>query len=353
MIYIHVPFCRSFCTYCDFYSEIACKGRDAAQIAAYTDSLCREIASRRSEIEPTLSTNTLYIGGGTPSVLPLGVLEQIVSEIGIKSYDEFTIEVNPDDINSIEYVRGLKNLGVNRISMGVQSFDDQILKWMNRRHDSASALRAYGLLGSEFENISLDLIFGLSNMGMDTLEGSLRQAVSLRPKHISAYQLSIESGSALGKMVEEGRYVECADGLCEEQYALICKYLADAGYRHYEISSWALPGFEAVHNAAYWSREKYVGFGPGAHSFDGACRSWNSEELCDWIRNFEILSSLEAREEEIMLGLRTAKGVAANLLDSNVLDVMIGQGLLLRSGDRVRIPECRFFVSDDIISQLI
>lgn len=337
MIYLHIPFCKSFCTYCDFYSEL-CSGKGLQQVQNFVEGVFREIDERREEIDAVRaqSVKTLYVGGGTPSVIPLEALQSIVVKLGYKDYDEFTVEVNPDDITSggEEYVRELKSLGVNRVSMGVQSFDDGILKWMNRRHTSAGAFNAFKLLRKAgFGNISIDLIFGLSQLGEKKWIETIRKALDLCPEHISAYQLSIEEGSALAGMVRDGRYTEAPEEQCRSQYDILCRELGKAGYNHYEISNFARPGFEAVHNSAYWKRLPYVGLGPGAHSLrlvPEQVRSWNSQTLDSWTRSGEILTDKEIREERIMLGLRTKEGV-----------------------DGMSIPEDKWFVSDDIISNLI
>ena len=393
MVYLHVPFCRSFCTYCDFYSEIACRDRDAQLFEAYTVAVCAEAARRRGEIEATRGLDTLYIGGGTPSVLPLSVFKRIVDRIGPPAtpradgnyfsdrfaekpisappsttpahcrapFTEFTVEVNPEDIveKGGAYVRGLLGLGVNRVSMGVQSLDDGILRWMNRRHDAARARQAYRILrNAGVENVSVDLIFGLSQLSETIFAETLDEIVRWRPEHISAYQLSIEESSALGRMVREGRYEEASQEQCAAQYRLLCDVLRAAGYVHYEISNWALPGREAVHNSGYWSRLPYVGLGPGAHSFDGTTRSWNptslrhSGELPP--ETTEALSEAEVREETIMLGLRTARGIPEGLADAVRTAEMLADGRLVRTAEgRLRIPEDRWFVSDDIMADLI
>ena len=404
MVYLHVPFCRSFCTYCDFYSEIACRGRDAQLFEDFTAAVCAEASLRRDEIEATRDLNTLYIGGGTPSVLPPSLLRRLVASLmtGGAPFTEFTVEVNPEDIveKGAAYVRGLLELGVNRVSMGVQSLDDGILRWMNRRHDAAHARQAFRILrDAGVKNISVDLIFGLSQLSEATLTDTLREIVAWRPEHVSAYQLSIEEGSALGKLVREGRYEEASQEQCAAQYRLLCDGLRAAGYGHYEISNWALPGFEAVHNSAYWTRHPYVGLGPGAHSFDGKVRSWNKDALppataatapgnrasklaCSptpctpfqgdstlsggFVRGAvsggswplrggqERLSEEEAREETVMLGLRTARGVAEGLLAADKAAAMLADGLLERlPGGQIRIPENHWFVSDDIIADLL
>ena len=399
MIYVHVPFCRSFCTYCGFYSEI-CSRRETQQVqnrffGDYADAVCAEIEARRAEIAAARSgsagqtgislPDTLYFGGGTPSVLPTDVLKRIVEALGPSDYEEFTIEVNPDDIVSggTFYAAALRDLGVNRISMGVQSFDDGILRWMNRRHDAAQAREAFRLLrAAGFGNISIDLIFGLSQLSDGLWQETLAEALALRPEHISAYQLSIEDDSALDEMVRDGRYAEASDEQCRRQYDTLCRMLSEAGYHHYEISNWALPGREAVHNSAYWRRVPYVGLGPGAHSFSlsvsgsrffpSSCsgiRSWNSQELARrdasgklllWHSECEALSEREAAEETIMLALRTSRGLPLSLLcrlsPSAPVDSLLADGslqLIPSTDPWIRIPEDHFFISDAIISRLL
>jgi oxygen-independent coproporphyrinogen-3 oxidase len=397
VIYIHVPFCRSFCTYCDFYSELAPRCRRdedlRAQVglfARYADAVCAEVGVRRGDVSSEV--NTLYIGGGTPSVLPLSVLSRVVGSVsGFGPFDEFTVEVNPEDVveRGLEYAVGLRGLGVNRVSMGVQSFDDSVLRWMNRRHSAAGAVEAFGILrAAGFSNISVDLIFGLSQLSSGQWRDTVARAIGLGAEHVSAYQLSVESGSALGKLVARGRYVEASDEVCAGQYGVLCDMLAEAGYGHYEVSNFARPGFEARHNGAYWRRVPYVGLGPGAHSLRGNVRSWNGDSLDGYLKRwsgapsgavseassgtfsetssvapsgdsdgFEVLSEAQVVEETIMLGLRTAEGVDRGYLlghcPASVIDRLFDSGSLEISGDRIRIPESRFFVSDDIISDLI
>lgn len=415
MIYLHVPFCGSFCTYCDFYSEI-CRSRQAFN--EYADAVIAEIRDRRKELEMNMSAqdavNTLYIGGGTPSVLPLDVLSRIVGAVSqteqlslvtepvevttpTELFDEFTVEVNPEDIveKGREYVRGLLALGVNRISMGIQSFNDDILRWMNRRHDAVNAVKAFHILReSGVRNISIDLIFGISQLTDETWKDTIEKALELSPEHISAYQLSIEEGSALAKMVADGRYVEASEEQCRRQYDILCRCLGRSGYHHYEISNFAKPGFEAVHNSAYWRRAPYIGLGPGAHSLTGNVRSWNSQELphrqqdetsscnpdrissCNpdstscqtssrnpsgklatYSRNFETLSPEDIRVERIMLSLRTDKGLEAaelySLAGRTLINSLLSEGALEKQGGSIRIPESRLFTSDEIIRELI
>ncbi len=438
MIYVHIPFCKSFCTYCGFYSETsACYGR-------YVEALLGEIDSRKSEFDATMDVNTLYIGGGTPSVMPLPLLCRVVEalkdESGSRKFDEFTVELNPEDViqRGEAYAEALLGMGVTRASMGVQSFDDVVLRWMNRRHDAETAVRAYRILEkSGFRNISIDLIFGLPELGPDSqtrhsdsqskhsdslsgrftghrgkdgyvplLDERLWRETILRaldisasgmlPSHISAYQLSVEPDSALDGMIVDGRCREASEESCARQYEILCEELSAAGYHHYEISNFALPGMEARHNSAYWRHVPYVGLGPGAHSLsilpDGhRCRSWNSPDLklyletfaplgqrdtgCSGQRNaeyenLETLSPVQLGIENVMLGLRTSLGCPlpelVSACDRARLDSAISSGRLVPvsgsselsgledgAAQYYRIPEKYFFISDGIISELL
>lgn len=358
MVYLHIPFCKSFCTYCGFYSEVLCKKDEGSSFELYADRLCDEINKRKEEISATSLTDTLYIGGGTPSVLPLSVLERIVAALEKDRYTEFTIEVNPEDVieRKASYLKGLKDLCVNRISLGVQSLNDDILRWMNRRHCAATARNAFfALRDVGFHNISVDIIFGVAGLKKDMLRETLTEICKLSPEHISAYQLGIDEGSTLSEMVTKGQYTEAAEDECAEQYRMLCSMLRDAGYEHYEISNWAKPGFASIHNSAYWQRVPYIGIGAGAHSFDGKnCRSWNSPDFRKWTLEKEFLSPTEEREEEIMLGLRTSKGIPTSLCRRKDVENLILEKALIRSedGTRIRIPEDRFFVADEIIREL-
>ena len=360
----------------------------------YAEALSEEISLRKQEIGAVAfakdTVNTLYIGGGTPSVLPLSVLGDVVNALsaaGVSGpFREFTVEVNPEDIveKGPEYVEGLLRLGVNRVSMGVQSFDDGILRWMNRRHNAANAVKAYQMLeDSGVENISIDLIFGLPQLASDLWDETLDKALSisshgLLPKHISSYQLSVEPGSALASLVEKGVWGEASEELCAAQYSRLCEVLKSAGYNHYEISNFALPGYEAVHNSAYWKHIPYVGLGPGAHSYiaEGDCvRKWNEPDIARYfdamaskdlslVQGGEVLDSEQIALEKIMLALRTSEGISEDYLMANcnpsVVAAALEEGNLVRvsaaglrtSDDRLRIPENRFFISDSIISAL-
>lgn len=390
MIYVHIPFCRSFCTYCDFYSEVAsrCRNkedkiRQEALFDRFASALVREVRTRNQEISAGNGINTLYIGGGTPSVLPLDVysrlLDALSQECGRKDFTEFTIEVNPEDIveKGEAYVEGLLRLGVNRISMGVQSFDDGILKFMNRRHTAGQAVKAYRMLESAgVENISIDLIFGLPQLSDELWAQTLEKALDISaygrlPKHISSYQLSVEPGSMLARLVEKGLWAEAPDETCERQYSVLCETLASSGYHHYEISNFAQPGFEALHNSSYWRHVPYVGLGPGAHSYNAvdAVRQGNADNLSSYLDEaskgefFSVQYKEELDEEQlalesVMLGLRTSAGLPEAQLrvscNSAQIDKALACGDLVRIEDGyLRIPEDRFFISDNVILKII
>lgn len=367
-IYIHIPFCQSFCIYCDFYSVTECSKRDL-----YLDALEREIIRRKGDIEGV--PRTIYIGGGTPSLLSACQLDRLKSilerHFDLGEIEEFTIEVNPDDITS-EYAMVLRELGVNRVSMGVQSFDDGNLKWMRRRHTADQAREAYrGLRKAGFDNISMDLIFGYKSSEISDEDAfalwkkDIRAMVDLRPEHISAYQMSVEPGSMLAL---SGKYVEPSQEFCERCYYTLLDMLEGDGYHQYEISNFSLPGFHSKHNSSYWDRVPYLGLGAAAHSFDGVARSWNPSDLKEYIANadagwgegyMETLSADEVLEEKVMLGLRKRRGLMLSEKEYVMLlpqiNKLVSDGHLLHDPDRrhIALPRESLFISDSIITDLL
>ena len=313
-------------------------------------------------------------------MLPLSVFESMLSSlksVGCNAeFEEFTIEVNPEDIveKGHIYVEGLLKLGVNRISMGVQSFDDGTLKWMNRRHNSARAKKAYAILEEAgVKNISIDLIFGLPQLSFDGWKDNLAKALSispsgLLPSHISSYQLSVEEGSALASLMAKGKWSEASDEVCALQYETLCQTLREAGYHHYEISNFAQPGYEARHNSAYWNHTPYIGLGPGAHSYIPDNRKWNNPDLLayieagksgdfSYVQGGEDLTGEQLDLERLMLGLRTSNGLPCDFLETfcskELIEQTIAEGYLkLLENGYLRIPEEHFFISDSIIANL-
>lgn len=374
-IYLHIPFCNSKCIYCGFYSVV---GREIRE--KFVPALRREISLRRNFFNTLPKEQqvikTLYIGGGTPSVLPTATLNEIVTLLKENfifhdSY-EFTVEVNPDDVTK-EYAEGLKGLGVNRVSMGVQSFEDAHLRWMARRHTAKQAEEAFAILrDAGIKNISADLIFGFPLLSMAQWESNLKKLTSLSPEHISAYQLSIDENTALERLAAKGHFIPADEAACSVQYSMLQSLLKEAGYEQYEISNFAKRGFRSCHNSGYWERVPYLGLGPGAHSFIGRKREWNFNSVEDYCRKdlFEIhqgetLTESDVYNETLMLGLRKSEGMAIEKLlkscssaplfyeeSRDVFNRYLSAGLLLREGDNIKIPPGKFFISDGIIRDL-
>ncbi len=355
---------------------------------SYVAALCNEIkfcrdyfkeigeSSSCNEDKIRSSVTTLYIGGGTPSVLTPLQLERIAGAVResfeLSELEEFTIEVNPNDITP-EYARSLVALGVNRVSMGVQSFIDEHLRWMNRRHSAAEGESSYAILREAgISNISLDLIFGYQGLSDGQWEYNIGKAIELAPEHISAYQMSVEPGSALNALVRKGEYSVPPQEVCESQYRLLQQRLQQAGYVQYEISNFARDGYYSKHNSSYWCGIPYLGLGPGAHSYNGSERSWNNESVkkyCAWynntsddvldIRGFEQLTEEDKFNETVMLGLRRACGFSLNALNPSLLkqiepqiEYFVRKGFLIKSGNTICIAQDKLFISDSIIREL-
>ena len=317
MIYLHIPFCHRKCTYCAFYSVVAAGDRQA-----YVDALCKELAMRRHEAGHPVST--VYFGGGTPSVLSVGQLGQIVDALAahydIGAVEEATLEANPEDLTP-EYLHALAALGFfNRISIGVQSFSDSDLKLLNRRHSALQAVEAvHNAFDAGFNNISIDLIYGLPHSDTEQWRENLRQVEQLPVSHLSAYALTIEPGTILAKQVESGRIVTVGEEEVLRQYGALCMWAGAHGFEQYEISNFCRPGCKARHNSRYWDRTPYLGVGAAAHSFDGEYRRWNVADVKQYVESVaaghiaheeEQLGLKDAHNEYLMTALRTVEGIA-------------------------------------------
>ena len=327
-VYVHIPFCASRCSYCDFFStlQLADKG------GPYVEAVLVEARLRKGELHGE-SIKTLYVGGGTPSQLPLLLLSRLVDglrvALDLSGVEEFTVEANPDDVTP-DWCRAVAALGVNRVSMGVQSFEDPILRLIGRRHTARQAMDAVAhLREAGINNISIDLIFGLPGQTVSSWTASVEQAIALAPQHISAYGLTYEEGTRLWRQRELGEVVEVPEEQCLEMYRILVEDLQTAGYEHYEISNFALPGYHSRHNSSYWNDTPYLGLGAAAHSYDGKVRKWNPNDLHQYIDKvmadelpceLEELSRSERYDERVMLGLRTARGVDAERLHDDFGD---------------------------------
>ena len=360
-LYIHVPFCRSKCAYCDFYSL----PRLEEYADRYVAALSKEWALRRNEVT---DISTIYFGGGTPSALS----SRHVARIGEMLPDlprggEFTVEFNPDDVTS-DTVTAWSGIGANRASMGIQSLNDAELAAVGRRHSARQAVEAYATLRRVFGSVSVDIIIGLPGQTPESLRTTLSSVLDMRPEHLSVYILSVEPGTRLRAQRMAGKFTELDDDTIAAMYDMVCSMTTAAGYGHYEISNFALPGHEARHNSAYWRSEPYLGLGPAAHSFDGDVRRINPCDIRSWLENLEKgipAFAVEAENEadrvndHIMVSLRTAQGLDINTLP----EAYRGQFLdNLRSindtsrvcvnGSHVVIPEQAWLLSDDTISSL-
>ena len=312
-IYIHVPFCRRRCVYCDFSIAV----RRTVPIAEYLAALGREWGRVRPA---TAAITTLYFGGGTPSLLGGGGIADITKMLRIGTgLAECTIEANPDDVTP-DAAQAWVRAGVSRLSLGAQSFDERVLAWMHRTHNAAAIGQAVAhARRAGFSNISLDLIFALpGSLGRD-LDTDLDRVLALEPEHVSLYGLTVEPQTPLGRSAARGEIAAAPEARYEDEYLRTLGRLAAVGYRLYEVSNAARPGFEAVHNRAYWRLAPYLGLGPSAHSFDGSTRWWNEAAYSSWRRRLErgespvagreILRPEQARLETLYLGLRTADGI--------------------------------------------
>lgn len=374
-LYIHVPFCQKRCHYCSFYSTTF--GKEERDL--YVQALLRELAERADTIAPHLSS--VYFGGGTPSQLDLAEVGNIFEAL-YRRFDlskaEITFECNPDDVTP-EYAAGLATVGVNRISMGVQSFDDDILRSINRRHTAAQvhdAIRTFHEAG--IHNISIDLIYGLPHQSMTAWERDLDTAIMLsrpatswgnRPAitHLSSYALSIEEGTPLYYMRARGELQEIDEESSLAMYNRLIDKLTEAGFEHYEISNFSLPGFHSRHNTSYWSGAPYLGLGPGAHSYDGNNkRRWNEADLTRYIttatapHDEETLSREDLYNEKIITRLRTKEGMDLAALDGRERQHLerqaapfLTQGLMLKDGTRIVLTRKGIFISDSIFTDLM
>ena len=320
-IYIHIPFCKQRCTYCDFYTEVA-----PQFIPHLIDSIVKELHIRQKYLQ-NATINTIYFGGGTPSILnkeQFSVIFNAIYELYPVAEDaEITFEANPDDLTP-GFLTMTRSLPFNRISIGIQSFDDTDLKRINRRHTSIQAIEAVRIAQKEgFDNISIDLIYGLPFQSLESWGDQLDKALSLQIQHISAYGLTYEEGTALWKQREKGKIETVDDLIMNTMYLLLLEKTKQKGFEAYEISNFALPGFRSRHNSSYWKQEPYLGVGPSAHSYDLISRQWNLSSIKDYIKAIdtdtvfferEILSLYDRYNDFVMISLRTSDGLDIELM---------------------------------------
>ena len=371
-IYVHIPFCESRCLYCDFFSTTDVEKRER-----YVSTLLKEMELRRNELPQQDSFRTIYIGGGTPSQLSTKDLKRIFDGIyslfDVRADAEVTMECNPEDM-TLAFAEGLRTLPVNRISMGVQTFDDERLRFLHRRHNSQKAHEAVDLLKEAgYQNISIDLMFGFPGEQLQEWEKDIEKGLSLDVPHLSAYSLMYEEGTALTKLKESGMITALEDDEMLDMYALLMNKLEESGYNHYEISNFCKPGMESRHNMSYWQGESYMGFGAGAHSYNGIIRKWNIASLDHYMEgvmrgtgysDYEILSDKDRLNEYVMTRLRTIKGMDLEQVRNEfadktdlseferVLSKHLDGGNLIQENGIIRLSRKGLYISDTIMSDL-
>jgi oxygen-independent coproporphyrinogen-3 oxidase len=371
VLYIHIPFCKQWCAYCDFHFSISLERKEALLHA-----LLREMETRKNYLPLPLFPATLYVGGGTPSVLAPAELNGLLETAGrlfaTPAFSEITVEINPED-STPAYLEQLREMGVTRLSIGVQSFQERLLNLLRRRHSAQQAVDCVkSAQAAGFDNITLDLMYGLPQQTPDEWRQDIAQALSLGVPHLSAYHLSVEPKTFFGKQQEKGLLPLPGEETSTQQFLYLHHTLEKAGYEHYEISNFARPGYRAVHNSGYWKGFPYIGFGPSAHSYNGHSRQWNvanNRRYVEAIENgtpafeTEELTTAMRFNEYLLTSLRTADGadlphLAATFGEPFLQHCLyhaqryIATGDLLRTGDRLQIPPRRFLLADAVIRDL-
>jgi oxygen-independent coproporphyrinogen-3 oxidase len=366
-IYLHIPFCRQACSYCDFYFVTR-----TDRISDYVDALCAEIRSSSFD-EPI---TTVYFGGGTPSRLPIPdlarIIDTLVQRFELSAIEEITLEANPDDIQP-ESLAGMKALGITRLSLGVQSFQPERLAFMNRAHSAEQAHQCLDWVNEAgFATWSADLIYGNPGQTLEELDADIDALLGHQPPHVSAYALTIEPRTRLGKQLETGRLTEVDDSVVAAHMDRVSQRLTQAGLARYEVSNFAKPGHESKHNARYWTHTPYVGLGPAAHSFDGARRWSNVRDLAAYVasggldvaRDLETLTTTQMAEERLMMGLRTREGLSRTELreryryglgarQEGVIRMMVAQGWMDDDSERIRLTASGYALADAITLRII
>ena len=370
-IYIHIPFCKRRCIYCDFFSTTQSEKK-----STYIHALCQELDMRKDYLEGE-DIETIYLGGGTPSQLTQKELEEIFSSLyniyKVKENAEITLEANPDDLTP-EYIHMLRTLPINRISMGIQTFQEETLKLLHRRHTAQQAIEAVKhCREAGFQNISIDLMYGLPGETLETWKEDLQQAIALHPEHISAYHLIYEEGTALWKLREQKQVEEADEDLSVTLFKTLIEELTHAGYEHYEISNFCLPGLHSRHNSSYWTGKKYLGCGPSAHSFNGTSRQWNVASLNKYIQSIqqgkldheiEELDIYTRYNDFVITTIRTHWGMSLSHLRSTYGENLyqyclrmakphLEQGVLEIKEDTLKLTKEGIFISDGIMSDLL
>lgn len=360
-IYIHIPFCKQACHYCNFHFATSLHYKNDLVAA-----LLKEISLQKEYLEGE-SVETIYFGGGTPSLCTSqelkSIVETIKSVLNVINDAEITLEANPDDISD-EMLAGWKEIGINRLSIGVQSFFEEDLKWMNRAHTAQQAIDTLQLAKKHFDNITIDLIYGTPQLTNEKWEQNVKTAVSLNIPHLSCYALTVENRTPLDKMIRQNKSPDINPDKQSEQFLLLMQWLEEAGYEHYEISNFARPGWRSRHNSSYWQGKKYLGLGPSAHSFNGISRQWNIANNNIYIESIkkgiiplekEILTETQKLNEYIMTSLRTAGGLSLDITGKEMIDKsqkFIAAGLMKLENNSLVLTREGKLLADGIAAEL-
>ena len=369
-IYIHIPFCRKACHYCNFHFSTS-----KQHIPDLIECICTEIKTKPIPSSINTHIDTIYFGGGTPSILSIEQLQRIIStlaeEFTWSPSAEITIETNPEDISS-HYLQDLYRLGFNRLSVGIQSFYEKDLVSMNRNHNTATSHKALSIIQeSSFENYSLDLMFGLLGSNIDEWKANLNTALEYNPPHISCYNLTIEEQTAYQHLLKKKMIEQPNHSIQAKQFRLASQLLESKGYIHYEISNYAKPQYEAVHNTNYWNQVPYISYGPSGHSYDGHCRFWNIANNQSYIKaiknedayiEYDPIDANSSYNELIMLGLRTKKGISQDQISQlderlskhwiTTSSPLFNEGVLIEKDDFYILHRDWWYLSDDIAVKL-
>ena len=368
-IYIHIPFCKQKCSYCDFHFSTTFHKYRAEMI----ESICKEIICRKDYLANQV-VETVYFGGGTPSLLTKDEFEQVLNSIkttfNLSADLEFTVEANPDDINK-NTLQDWKQIGVNRLSIGLQSFREEDLRWMNRAHNRSEALNCVSLAQEEgFDNLSVDLIYGLPNLSTQDWKKNIQHVIDMKVPHVSAYCLTVEEKTSLHQMVKNNKIKPASEDEQSDQFNLLIDTLAENGMEQYEISNFSKLGKHSIHNSNYWTGKHYLGIGPSAHSFNGTSRSWNISNNQQYIKKvannekwdeIEILSKENQFNELLMTGLRTKFGVDTKKLKEifpfpikfqTTLSQFIDNSWITEDGSNIRLTQEGKLKADFIASEL-
>ncbi len=355
-IYIHIPFCKSRCLYCDFFSTTQLHRRKE-----YVHALLQEIADRQDEMH---DVRTVYFGGGTPGLLDAEDIVALLDALPYAPDSEVTLEANPGDLTE-DRARALRQAGINRLSIGIQSFSDRLLQNIGRRHTAQEACDAVRFAQQAgFDNLSVDMMYGLPEQSLNDWRDDLQQAMALHVQHLSAYCLTYEAGTPMTRLLEQGQITETDEETENAMYDTLCDTLAANKFEHYEVSNFAQSGYHSKHNSSYWNNAPYIGLGAGAHSYDGRRRSWNPADLDRYIgditgrtlqREGETLTDEQHRTERIMLGLRTRDGINAKDVTGkqDCVERYVRQGMLQCSAGRISATRSGLHILNRIIEDLL